>query len=113
MTHAQEAPAARPKRESRALVLMLAGFALAVVLNGFFTIWTVSESQHRWCNTITTLDQADHAAPKPTSKFGRNLVTDFHRLRGQFGCGELCPASRTGRGSCSPSSPRASPWPCC
>lgn len=91
MTHAQAeadnpAGAGKQKRERHALVLMLVSFVLALLLNGAFTVWTVSESQHRWCNTITTLDKADQSAPKPTSQFGRNLVADFHRLRGEFGC---------------------------
>jgi hypothetical protein len=86
MTHAQDEPAARPKRESRAMVLMLASFALAVLLNGAFTVWSVSESQHRWCNIVVTLDESDHKAPAPTSQFGRNLVAGFHHLRAEFGC---------------------------
>lgn len=91
MSHAQAeadnpAGAGKQKRERLAMVIMIAGFVVALVLNGAFTVWTVSESQHRWCSTITTLDKADRKAPKPTSQFGRNLVADFHRLRSEFGC---------------------------
>ena len=46
----------------------------------------VQGSQHRWCSTLVTLDDADEHAPPPTSPFGEHLVTDFHNLRQEF-CG--------------------------
>ena len=47
----------------------------------------VQASQRKWCATLVTLDDAGQHAPPPASAFGRNLVTDFHDLRQQFGCG--------------------------
>lgn len=75
------------RREGRPMVIMVASFVVAIILNGSFTVWSVQESQHRWCNTVVTLDNADRYEPKPVSQFGRNLVSDFHQLRGAFGCG--------------------------
>jgi len=79
-----------------AAAVALAAMLLALGMNVAYTTWVVSSSQHRWCTTLVTLDNADMHAPPPTSKFGRQLVVDFHNLRIHFGCGDLC---RTARGS--------------
>lgn len=79
--------AEKARRDSRPMVIMIASFVVAILLNGSFTVWSVQESQHRWCNTVVTLDNADRHAPAPTSQFGRNLVADFRQLRSAFGCG--------------------------
>lgn len=50
----------------------------------------VQASQHRWCSTLVTLDDADEHAPPPTSPFAKHLVTDFHNLRQEF-CGSGTP----------------------
>lgn len=46
----------------------------------------VQASQHRWCSTLVTLDDADQHAPKPSTAYGQHLVADFHNLRQEF-CG--------------------------
>ena len=81
------------RRDSRPMLIMIVSFVVALLLNGAFTVWSVQQSQHRWCSTVVALDDADAHAPKPTSQFGRNLVMDFHQLRIAFGCGLWQPTS--------------------
>jgi hypothetical protein len=70
-----------------ASIVVVVAVVLALGMNVAYTTWVVTQSQHRWCTTLITLDTADHDAPPPTSKFGRQLVTDFHNLRVAYGCG--------------------------
>lgn len=44
------------------------------------------ESDRRWCQLLTTLDEAYSAAP-PTTPTGRRLAGDIHQLRAELGCG--------------------------
>ena len=47
----------------------------------------VQASQHRWCSTLVTLDDADEHAPAGRRRrIAEHLVTDFHNLRQEF-CG--------------------------
>lgn len=71
-------------------------FVLAVVfsvVNLFWTSHEVSQSQHKWCQTLTTLDNADQAAlkappsQKPKGAYSFALIRDFHDLRKDLGCG--------------------------
>lgn len=71
----------------RAVTMVITAVVIALAMNVAYTTWVVTQSQHRWCQTLTTLDNADQHAPAPTSKFGRQLVTDFHQLRVAYGCG--------------------------
>ena len=68
----------------------VAALLVLTLIVGAANLWAsyleVQASQHRWCSTLVTLDNADQHAPKPTSAFGRNLVDDFHNLRRGF-CG--------------------------
>jgi len=58
-----------------------------------FTAHQVNASQHRWCATIDTLDNADqkalHAPPsqQPHGAYSFALIKDFHDLRQSLGCG--------------------------
>lgn len=76
-----------PSPIMRAVTLVVVAVVIACGMNVAYTTWVVAASQHRWCTTLTTLDNADHHAPAPTTKFGRQLVTDFHNLRLSYGCG--------------------------
>jgi hypothetical protein len=67
--------------------LVIGAVVIALAVNVGYTTWSVNTSQHRWCSALVTLDTADQHAPAPTSKFGRQLVADFHNLRLSFGCG--------------------------
>jgi hypothetical protein len=78
---------ARQPGPGRGIAIIVAGVLLALATNVAYTTWSVDTSQHRWCAALVTLDNADRAAPKPASKFGRQLVADFHALRLSFGCG--------------------------
>lgn len=80
-------PTRPPSPIMRAVALVVIAVVLALGMNAAYTTWVVSTSQHRWCTTLVTLDNADEHAPPPTSKFGRQLVADFHNLRESFGCG--------------------------
>lgn len=44
------------------------------------------ENDQRWCQLLTTLDDAYRAAP-PQSETGRRLAADIHQLRQELGCG--------------------------
>ena len=67
------------------------GLLVLTLVMGAANLWAsylqVQASQRKWCSTLVALDNADQHAPPPTSAFGRHLVTDFHDLRQQFGCG--------------------------
>jgi hypothetical protein len=76
-----------PSPIMRAVALVIVAVVIALGMNVAYTTWVVTQSQHRWCTTLITLDNADHHASPPTSKFGRQLVTDFHNLRFAYGCG--------------------------
>jgi hypothetical protein len=71
-----------------AIVLLLGGMILALALNAAYTTWAVSQSQHRWCNTIGLLNAASAASTKkPTGPYGRQLAADFAQLFPALGCG--------------------------
>jgi hypothetical protein len=75
---------------SRGARLAAAGLLILTLIVGAGNLLAsylqVQASQHRWCSTLVTLDEADQHAPKPATAFGRNLVADFHNLRQEF-CG--------------------------
>lgn len=55
--------------------------------------WVITNaSQHRWCSTLITLDNADQSAEKapasekPKGAYSFALIRDFHNLRDEF-CG--------------------------
>jgi hypothetical protein len=77
-----------PSPIARAVALVVTAVVIALAMNVAYTTWSVTESQKRWCHTLITLDNADQHAPAPTTKFGRQLVTDFHHLRLAYGCGQ-------------------------
>jgi hypothetical protein len=71
-------------------------FGLAVLLSVISLYWTnhqVNASDHRWCATIDTLDNADQAAEhapaaeRPKGAYSFALIRDFHQLRQSLGCG--------------------------
>jgi hypothetical protein len=58
-----------------------------------YTSWSIGqqdrterENDRRWCQLLTTLDDAYRAAP-PQSETGRRLAADIHQLRAELGCG--------------------------
>lgn len=63
-----------------ALVVLLAG------VNFWWTARVVSDSNHRWCAVLTTLNNAERAGPPPASTYGRQLAEDFTRLARDEGC---------------------------
>lgn len=85
--HGPDAPARAPGTIRGPVAAVIAGFLVAIAFSVGYTTWSVNSSQHRWCSALVTLDAADQHAPPPASKFGRQLVTDFHALKLQFGCG--------------------------
>jgi hypothetical protein len=82
----------RIRRHANVAFLVL----MVVVIGGLNLLWTgheVGVSQHRWCATIVTLDNADQAAlkappsQKPHGAYSFALISDFHHLRTELGCG--------------------------
>ena len=75
-----------------AVVLTLVIVALAGV-NLLFTARFVNENNHKWCSALVTLDDADQAAlkappaQKPKGAYSFALISDFHQLRRELGCG--------------------------
>jgi hypothetical protein len=63
------------------LVSVLVTVAAAVV----YTNSTARESERKWCDVVTTMDDAYQVAP-PTTEIGRKLARDIHRLRERFDC---------------------------
>lgn len=58
-----------------------------------YTSWSIGnqdrterENDRRWCQLLTTLDEAYLAAP-PQTDTGKRLAADIHELRGELGCG--------------------------
>lgn len=74
-------------RERRPIIMVVSALLLAIMLNAGYTTWLVQTSQHRWCATIGTLNNAAKGAPAPQTAYGRHLVQDFHDLYGGLGCG--------------------------
>lgn len=63
-------------------------FVLTFLLVGASMLWTAHEvgvSQHRWCATLITLDDAARGHP-PTTATGRRLFARITELAGEFGC---------------------------
>ena len=55
--------------------------------------WQITQaSNHKWCATLITLDNADQKAEKappadrPKGAYSMQLIQDFHQLRDEF-CG--------------------------
>lgn len=76
------------------LLVALAGSMLLLSLAGvWYTNWSIGQqdkaeraNDQRWCQLLTTLDDAYQAAP-PQTETGRRLAADIHRLRADLGCG--------------------------
>ena len=72
-----------------ALLMVLAAIGGSYLLTEHY----VNASQHKWCTTLDTLDNADqkalHAPPsqRPHGAYSLALITDFHQLRNSLGCG--------------------------
>lgn len=67
------------------LVAMLVS---VVVLSGagmYYTNRETRESERKWCEFITVLDDAWSSTP-PQSALGRSVAASLHRLRADFGC---------------------------
>ena len=80
-------------RTARAIVsLFLIAFIVAAA-SLVLTSREIAASNHRWCATLITLDNADqaalHASPsqKPKGAYSLALIRDFHQLRRSLGCG--------------------------
>jgi hypothetical protein len=77
----------------RAAIGLIVVIGILLVANFLFTAHEINASQHRWCATIDTLDNADqaaeHAPPaqKPKGAYSLALIRDFHQLRQSLGCG--------------------------
>lgn len=71
-------------RSLAVLVVLLISFTAA---NLYWTSRIVQSDQKKWCDLLVTLDNADHHAPPPKTKFGQRLILDFHILRENHGCG--------------------------
>ena len=77
------------RRPSQPVWQSLAALFVVVVLLGGGGIWytdrTARESERKWCEFITVLDDAWSSAP-PQSALGRAVAASLHKLRGDFGC---------------------------
>ncbi len=58
-----------------------------------YTSWSIGqqdqterENDRRWCQLLTTLDEAYRATP-PQSPTGQRVAADIHSLRRELGCG--------------------------
>lgn len=68
--------------------LMFAVSIIAVVIAGItYTGYVQRQSDHRWCELITTLDEGYQSSPQqPTTPRGVKLRDDIHQLRKDLGC---------------------------
>lgn len=64
-------------------------FAVTVILLVAAGVWytnrTARESERKWCEFITVLDDAWSSTP-PQSPLGRQVAASLHKLRDDFGC---------------------------
>lgn len=74
------------------LVAVVVSMMLLAAAGIAYTNWSIKrqsaaerESDRRWCQLLTTLDDAYQAAP-PQTDTGRRLATDVHNLRAELGC---------------------------
>jgi hypothetical protein len=67
---------------------LVALFATVVLLAGggiWYTERTARESERKWCEFITVLDDAWSSSP-PQSVLGRAVAASLHKLRTDFDC---------------------------
>lgn len=58
---------------------------LAVIGGIWYTDRTARESERKWCEFITVLDDAWSSSP-PQSQLGRAVAGSLHKLRSDFDC---------------------------
>jgi hypothetical protein len=71
------------------VVIVIVSFLLFAGGTAAYTTWSVSNSQHNWCNTIDLLlaAPAPKAAPdNPSRNYDAKLATDFRVLKERLGC---------------------------
>lgn len=68
----------------RPLAYVLAFVALAA-MSVVYTRHVQQQSERKWCEFITTLDDAWSSTP-PQSALGRQVAASLHKLRDEFGC---------------------------
>lgn len=75
------------RRAYRLLVIALSGSALIVVMliNVAYTQQVQRESDARWCDLLSSLDQPQVPA---TTERGRIVQQQIHQLRVDLGCGK-------------------------
>ena len=74
------------------LVAVVVSMMMLAAAGIVYTNWAIArgaaaerESDRRWCQLLTTLDDAYQAAP-PQTETGRRLAADVHKLRAELGC---------------------------
>lgn len=74
------------------LAAVVVSLLLTAVAGVVYTNWSIGqqnraerENDRRWCELLTTLDDAYQASP-PQSPAGRQLAADVHKLRAELGC---------------------------
>lgn len=64
---------------------MLVSVVVLSTAGMYYTNRETRESERKWCEFITVLDDAWSSTP-PQSALGRAVAASLHRLRADFGC---------------------------
>jgi hypothetical protein len=81
-------------RRNDRVVYSFVALVVSVILSSGFAIWYSGYQNHKWCDTLSVLTQADprHSAEPSTPLGVQNLQRDIatydalHRLQGKFDC---------------------------
>lgn len=78
---------ARVKRVYPFVVLVL----VSLLVGAAAVLWSahdVSVNDRKWCALVSTIDQANAAAPRrpPAGTFTAQFIAEIHSLRGELGC---------------------------
>ena len=65
---------------------------LSLLVGAAAVLWSahdVSVNEQKWCALVSTIDQANAAAPKRPAPgtFTAQFVSEIHQLRNELGCG--------------------------
>ena len=86
-------PTRLPLGQARAIVGLVVIIFVLSAASLLLTSREITANNHKWCQTIVTLDNADQKALKapvpqrPHGAYSFALIRDFHQLRGELGCG--------------------------
>jgi hypothetical protein len=76
--------------DRRTVIRIVITLVCTLLLNGFYTTWAVTQSQHNWCDTVQLIARQQPPSGNPVTNpargFDQKLHTDFLLLESRLGC---------------------------